>query len=391
MAKRQVISKTIGPKEKFSSFWVMINLNGPRYWKVSNGIIEKSSAPASNQGPVISFDDTSDYRVKYDKNGSLTNAKKYFLTEQQEKCRVFSGKKGIYYGTPVGRIEQFEHILYPGSFYIDQLVEKQKTAFDQDKIIGFKFESTDENNFSIIVLFSLTTSGEMSQPEIALNPPDLQLVIRDYAQQHGVTDTEPVLFGIDDLINNVVVGSGYPTEDMVGSLSVNTIEKICAVTITAGLMLSLSASGMQYWLTNNNINNNIQAQKKVDDKKKATEVLIKENLHAFSRLTSINTTAFTTYSELLWNNYSLVTSAKADRENGVLRARIPVEILEASGSGGNIIKLSKYNDIKTNLDRTFTDGLSRGKLTISADNNAYEIEYNFKTLDNNFNSLVGRK
>lgn len=392
MAKRQSQPKSIGAKDTFDTFWVMINLNGPRYWKISNGVIEKSSAPADFQGPVLSFDDTADFRVRFDKSSSVANARKYFLTEKQEKCRAVAGlKKGIYYGTPIGRIDQFEHKLYPGSFYIDQLLEKKKVSFDQDKIVGFSLESNDENQFNIIVLYSVSVSGDMSQPEIALNPPDLQLVIREYAQQNGVTDTDPILFTIDDIANNLIAGPGYPIEEMVGGIPLKSIEKIGASILGLGLIASLGISGVQYMTTNSNIATNKTMQGQITAKKSATDSLIKENIHAFSRLTSVKPEQLTAYSELLWNNFSLVTTARADRETGVLRARVPVEVLEASGTGGNTMRLNNYSDIKNTLDRTFSEGLSRGKLTLSADNNAYEIEYNFKTLDNNLNSIVGRK
>lgn len=391
MARGQSTPKSLGPKDSFSTFWVMINLNGPRYWKISNGVIEKSSAPGENQGPVLSFDDTADFRVRFDKSSSLASARKYFLTEKQEKCRAVQGKKGVYYGTPFGRIEQFEHRLYPGSFYIDQLIEKKHISFDQDRVVGFSFESNDDDKFNIIVLYSITVSGDISQPEIALNPPDLQLVIREYAQQNGVVDNEPILFTIEDLIDNVVAGPGYPIEDMLGAVPLKSIEKIGASILGVALLASLGISGFQYLSTQSNLSNIKTTESSIQQKKTATDTLIRENIHAFSRLTSVKANMLTSYSDLLWSNYSLVTTAKADRENGLLKARIPVEVADSTGNGGTSKRLNSYDNIKKTLDRTFTDGLSRGKLTLSADNNAYEIEYNFKTLDNNLNSLVGRK
>ena len=107
MAKSRV--RALNPNRTFDTFWVLINLSGPRYWKVSRDSIEKSSAPLPNEGPVISFDETSDFRVSYQKSSSVKQATKYFLTEKQEKSRVFQGPKynlgqGSYtpfYGTPI--------------------------------------------------------------------------------------------------------------------------------------------------------------------------------------------------------------------------------------------------------------------------------------------------
>ena len=383
--------KSIGPKQKFDTFWVMINLNGPRYWKIADGIIEKSSAPSAHQGPVISFDDTSDFRVKFDKSSSVSNAKKYFLTEKQEKCRVFNGAKGVYYGTPIGRIEQFEHKLYPGAYYLDQIIENKKIEFEQDKIVGFSFESNDESSFNIIVLYSLTTGGELSQPEIALNPPDIQLVIREYAQQNGVVDTDPVLFSIDDILNNVIAGPGYPTEDMVGTVSLKSIEVFIAAALGLGVLGSGTISGYQYLASEHNLSTEKSIKTQIASKKAATDNLLRENIHAFAKLTSVDGAQTTSLSEVLWTRYSLVTTASSTRDGGLLKARIPVESVEQLATGGFVTKLNDYDVIKKTLDRTFTEGLSRGKLTLSAENNAYEIEYNFKTLDNNFISIVGRK
>ena len=63
--------RSLSPNRTFDTFWVMINLSGPRYWKISKDGIEKTGAPARNEGPVISFDEVSDFRVAYQKNGSI--------------------------------------------------------------------------------------------------------------------------------------------------------------------------------------------------------------------------------------------------------------------------------------------------------------------------------
>ncbi len=174
MAKSRV--RALNPNRTFDTFWVLINLSGPRYWKVSRDSIEKSSAPLPNEGPVISFDETSDFRVSYQKSSSVKQATKYFLTEKQEKSRVFQGPKynlgqGSYtpfYGTPIARLELFQHKVFPGAYFIDHLLAKQKIKLDEARVIGFKFEDANElgEGFTIIVLYGIHTNGELSEPQV---------------------------------------------------------------------------------------------------------------------------------------------------------------------------------------------------------------------------------
>lgn len=390
MAKKNPTQQRIRPKDRIDSFWVMISLGMARYWKVSSSGIEKSGAPAEHQGPVLTFDDTSDFRFASAKKVSAADARSYFLTQHQEKCRVFSSSPTVYYGTPIARIHQFEHTLYPGAYYLDMLLEKNKVSLDQDKVVGFSFQVGGEDEFNIVVLFARRPNGDMSPPQVSLNPPDLNLTIREFADNHKATDEDPILYTVEDIIG-LPAGTGYPIEDLVLGTSVRSIKRSVASILALTTAASFAMSGYHY-MAAAAVADEAQAQKKrTAEVSTSIEKLLQVELHKYARMNSVKTDSLFNYAESLWSKYSLVTHAQIDRKNGVLKAYIPVEETVQDGSGKVARKLNDYAEIRKQLDKPTAEGLARSKTTLSQDTNAYQVEYNFQSLDSDFSSVAGAK
>lgn len=390
MAKKNPTSQRIRPKDRIDSFWVMINLGMPRYWKVTTSGIEKSSAPSENQGPVLTFDDTSDFRFYSSKKVTASDARSHFLTEFQEKCRVFSSSPNVYYGTPVTRINQFEHTLFPGAYYIDQLVTTNKVELDQDRVVGFNLQVGGPDEFNIVVLYARRPSGEMSAPQVALNPPDLNLTIREFAEQFKATDEDPILYKVEDILG-LQIGPGYPVEELMLGTSVRTVKKGIATLLGVATLGSAAVSGFYY---TNALS--IAADAKIQQQKtialnKSIEQMLEQHVHAYARMNSVKTDDMFKYAEILWNRYSLVTNAHIDRQKGVLTAYIPVQEVEKDNSGSATQRLNDFSEIKKQLDRQLDPGLTRAKTTITQDTNAYKVEYNFQSLDRDFSAVAGAK
>lgn len=390
MAKK---ARSLSPGRTFDTFWVMINLSGPRYWKVSPTGIEKVGAPLPHEGPVLCFDETSDFRVAYPKNGSIKQAAKYFLTEKQEKCRVFMGSKynlgagnyTPYYGTAVNRVDQFAHRLFPGAYFIDQLVVRQKIKLSEDRVVGFKFEEqTDSGDgFSIIILYGLRTNGDMTEPQVSLNPPELDLIIRDYAQTNGIENFEPMLFTIDDLAR-VPQGIGYPVEAMVGTVPVRYFTSMVALGLLGTAGLSFAYSGY-LWLSIESAKRDATvAEKRASDAKKKTEQLLIANLPQLAERTSVDYSRLFTYSEQIYNPVMSIKEASITRETGAIQVDVFI-------FGGPSKELNPYNDISALVNSDLPPGLVRKNTYVSGDSNAYKIQFEFQSLDSTIHSLIGLK
>lgn len=385
--------RSLSPGRTFDTFWVMINLSGPRYWKVSPAGIEKVGAPLPQEGPVLCFDETSDFRVAYPKAGTLKQAAKYFLTEKQEKCRVFVGSKNNlsagnytpYYGTAVNRVDQFAHRLFPGSYFIDQLLVRQKIKLTEDRVVGFRFEEQNDagDGFSIIILYGLRTNGDMTEPQVSLNPPELDLIIRDYAQTNGIDNFEPMLFTMEDL-SRVPQGIGYPVETMVGTIPVRYFTSMIALGLLGTAGLSYAYSGY-LWLSIESAKKDATvAEKRASDAKKRTEQLLVANLPQLAERTSIEYNRLFVYSEQLYNPVMSIKDATMTRESGTIQADVYI-------FGGANKDLNPYRDISALVNNDLPQGLTRKNIYVSGDSNAYKIQFEFKSLDSTIHSLIGLK
>lgn len=389
MAKK---ARGLSPSRTFDTFWVMINLSGPRYWKVSPEGIEKVSAPSLQEGPVLCFDETSDFRVAYSKKASIKQASKYFLTEKQEKCRVFAGARynlgagnyTPYYGTAINRVDQFAHRLFPGSYFIDQLLTRQKVKLEEDRVVGFRFEepSNTGDGFSILILYGLRTNGDMTEPQVSLNPPELELIIRDYAQTNSIENFEPMLFTMEDLAR-IPQGIGYPVEAMVGTIPVRYFTSMLALGLLGAAGMSFAYSGY-LWLSIASATKEANAaDKRVTDAKKKMEQLLLTSLPQLSERTSINYNRLFTYSEQIYNPVMSIKDATMTRDSG----SINVDVFIFGGSKG----INPYNDIFALINNELPVGLIRKNTYVSGDSNAYTIQFEFQPLDSNIHSLIGLK
>ena len=390
MAKK---ARSLSPGRTFDTFWVMINMSGPRYWKVSPAGIEKVGAPLPQEGPVLCFDETSDFRVSYPKTGSVKQAAKYFLTEKQEKCRVFVGSKynlgagnyTPYYGTAVNRVDQFAHRLFPGSYFIDQLLVRQKIKLSEDRVVGFRFEEPSDtgDGFSIIILYGLRTNGDMTEPQVSLNPPELNLIIRDYAQTNGIENFEPMLFTLDDL-SSVPQGIGYPVEAMAGTIPVRYFTSMIALGLLGTAGLSFAYSGYLWLSIESAKKDATMAEKRANDAKKKTEQLLVANLPQLAERTSIDYTRLFTYSEMLYSPVMSIKDATMTRDSGVIQADVYI-------FGGANKDLNPYNQISALVNNDLPQGLTRKNTYVSGDSNAYKIQFEFQSLDSTIHSLIGLK
>ena len=386
-------ARSLSPGRTFDTFWVMINMSGPRYWKVSPAGIEKVGAPLPQEGPVLCFDETSDFRVSYPKTGSVKQAAKYFLTEKQEKCRVFVGSKynlgagnyTPYYGTAVNRVDQFAHRLFPGSYFIDQLLVRQKIKLSEDRVVGFRFEEPSDtgDGFSIIILYGLRTNGDMTEPQVSLNPPELNLIIRDYAQTNGIENFEPMLFTLDDL-SSVPQGIGYPVEAMAGTIPVRYFTSMIALGLLGTAGLSFAYSGYLWLSIESAKKDATMAEKRANDAKKKTEQLLVANLPQLAERTSIDYTRLFTYSEMLYSPVMSIKDATMTRDSGVIQADVYI-------FGGANKDLNPYNQISALVNNDLPQGLTRKNTYVSGDSNAYKIQFEFQSLDSTIHSLIGLK
>lgn len=380
MSKKDDRPTSIRPGAGMDSFWVMVNLgNRPRYWKISrDGVVKKEAPPVGGDGPVLSFDEGSDYRVTL-ASGGASAAARHFLQENLAKTRVFSPNKKVWYGTPVERLAEFDHHIYSGTYFLDRLLDKVGRP-DDARIVGFRFHSGDEDSFTIVVMYALQQSGELSALQLSLNPPDLDLTLREFASEHSVTDTDPLLFSVSDVLG-LTAGQAYPSEDMLFGVPQRALYTGIAAIIGVAAFASFAFSGYQYVRTNEMKAETAAITKNVAKVQLSTATLLADNIYRYAALSSLNVERAIGYAEALWRPDVAIDSLSADRSIGKIVTRVAIQHVTKSANGSSAVELNDYATIQNNVERTFDTGLTRGKTSLKQDSHAYEVEYSFQTMD----------
>jgi hypothetical protein len=379
MSKKDGRSTSLKPGAGMDSFWVMVNLSRPRYWEISrNGVVKKDLAPSAEEGPVLSFDGDNDFRVELP-SGRATAAARYFLQENLTKTRVFSQNKKVWYGTPVDRLDEFDHPLYSGTYFLDRLLDKVGRPED-GRVVGFRFHTGDDDSFTIVVMYALLPSGELTPLQLSLNPPDLDLTLREFADLHKVTDADPLLFSVSDVLG-LTVGQPYPSEDMIFGIPQRTLNNGVAAVIGAAAIASFAFSGYQYVQTGAIKQQTVEVNKEVKKVHLSTATLLADNIYRYAVLSSINVGKTIGYAEALWSPDVAIDSLSADRTGGKIVARVAIQHVTPAANGSAAVELNDYAAIQNNVERKFDTGLTRGKTSLKQDSHAYEVEYSFQTMD----------
>lgn len=380
------------PNAQISEFWVQIQLQGPKYWKVSPSGIEKCDTVSNDSAPIISFSEN-DFRFMFEKLPSRGNLRKHLLKETNSKCRFLTDKSDklnkYVYATPVSELTDKEYKLYPGAFYIDTLIKQHGLLDGKNRVVGFNFYDHAEN-FTILVLYALYSNGELSRPEISLNPPELELVKKEFAKSNNTLLDDTVIFSQED-IYGLRVGEPYPVSDDIMGIPVPLIQKTILTISTASLLATGLFAGFE----------TMQLKKITDEKQKLTSSnakvraqkaeLLKTNLPALAALTSVNTDKLFDYSEKLYSDITSVSKAEANSSSSIILVKVSIDKNQDNhNSTLSSSLLNDLNEIEKEVKKDGLEELSQNRVTINGDNNGVEIEYSFKSMDRDYLRLISK-
>lgn len=379
MAKKSLVSK------RFDSFWVMVNLAGPQYWKVSrDGTIEKVNDVDPKDSPVISFDED-DYRGVFDHHISRNGARKHFLREYSEKSRLLyrGGKKPVY-ATPIHRLMQFNHYVYPGAWFMDKLIARDQLTHEEDKIIGFSFDREDDGDpFRIVVLYAWRADGSMSAPSVSLNPADIELIVSEFAKDNGVEASEVLLYPAEDIFD-VGPGMAYPLEEDTLGIPMSRVYSAAA---TLFLVATVGVSGLDGW---HMFSQKLAEKETLRIKKETAKVKSDQNRYVHDHLqgyikssTMVPSIALKYAGELYEPNTKL---SRIEIANGIGAISVEVSFYQDRDIKQGFMprEIMEYMTLKQNIP-----GLTREQITLKGDTNAYEIKFTFKAANDSYFDLAG--
>lgn len=375
-------------RKNFDEFLIMINLSGPRYWKVSKNQIQVADAPLTNEIPVISFGEF-DFRGFFGDGASRSIAKKYFLREFSEKCRLlYSGSKKPIYATPVHRLAEFDHPLFPGSWFLDRLLERDKVDYkEKDRIVGFSLEAgsvEDGSSSRFLILFAWRTDGSMSQPEITINPHDIELVVTEFAKSNDVNVDEILLYPTEDVLD-IGPGNMYPPEEDVSGIAYSKIYQSLAGIFAIGFLGFTGINALTYQKIESEKAIALEVKKQIEKVKSDQGKVVGDHIYSFANATSIRPSNIFSAVENLYSPQVDIGVASSVLKSGT-DGRVGLRFLTHEKLTGEDVpqEIVHYLTLKKEY-------LNSNKilLTYNGSGKYYEAEYTFKAVDDSFFNIIG--
>jgi hypothetical protein len=306
--------KSKGTSAKETHIYVQLDGNQKEFfWALRANGIEEVSRESVTRAASFSKDD---YAIKALKSLSHKAAEDLALQEIGEPVHLVNRSRdlGFVYATREERALTSTFRLAPGQQVLDKLLKRQKVA-GKHTIAGFTFLDS-EGRTAVAVLYYISPEGEITKPQVTLNPDKMEFVLGEFAKQRKLNrkDAEVVLFSNADFLSEAATLQSYPIERVWRGVPVSQLWRVAAMVAGIGAIGTLASTGLAYMQVRATDANIVTLQARQDQAKAQASRVIANNLYAFSHALSVDeSVVFDTAQEIWRPGTRLVVEAKLDR------------------------------------------------------------------------------
>jgi hypothetical protein len=193
---------------------------------------------------------------------------------------------GALYATPQIRFSEIAYRASPGSRLVDLLHAQEETP-GESATIGFQLKDLSGAD-AIIVLFYRAPSGELSKPQVILNPDSLEFVLSQFATAHQIArDSKLFLYDVPQLLSVAGTLRPYPDQPMFGSWPITQV--LWGSVGVAGIVALAAAgwAGYQYHQLQSQGQAVVQAKKQADDAEAHARALVENSSSTLAQQLSL--------------------------------------------------------------------------------------------------------
>ena len=342
------------------------------FWSIrANGLEEIGRESVTT---AISFS-RDDFAIKAPKALAFKAAQDLALQDIGEPVHLVNRSKdlGYVYATREERPLTAGFRLAPGQQALDRLVKRKKLVQGKPLITGFEF-TDDDQRIAIAILYFISTEGEISKPQVTLNPDRMEWVVGEFAKQRKLNrkDVDVTLFRNADFLAEVGGLQAYPAEAVWQGIPVSRLWRAAAMVTLAGSVLSCGWTGLGY-VQQQKVSASIESlTNRQNSEKDRSSRLIAKSIYSFADALSIDQDQVFNTAQLLWlPGTKLQVEAKPDRTT--YQVKVPVVTNKTFDNKPSVDATPPKPQVEAALQIQAPPGCHKDTASVSGNMNEIEI------------------
>jgi hypothetical protein len=374
--KEKAAPKAKKPKTGSSrNVHIYVQLDGNQrefFWSLKPDAIEEVGREDVQSAASFSREDIA---VRTAKTLTFKAAQDVALQEIGEPVHLVNRSKdlGYVYATREERPLTAGFRLLPGQQALDRIVKRKKLLQGKPLIAGFTFTNA-EGQVAVAILYHVSPEGDVSRPQVTLNPDRMEFVLNEFAKQRKLNrkDSEVVLFSNADFLAEVGALQAYPVEPVWRGIPVSRVWRFAAVVSAIGAFGSCGWTVLGY-VQQQQVSAKIeQLTQKQDEAKEKASRLIGKSLYSFSHSLSIDQDRVFDVAQQLWvPGTQLTVEAKPDR--ATYRILVPVVTNKTFENRPSVDATPPKSQVDVALQIKAPPGCHKDTASVSGNMNEIEI------------------
>lgn len=295
-------------------FFVELDEGRRVYWRL--GPTRLAQVDASGVSVAASFG-RGDHRILAESALKYSQANDIMLAEVGEEVRIVNATRevGAIYGSTVARLEEIGLSAGPG-LYLVELLRSAQGRPEGDVITGVLLRD-DDTGLSLAVLYHIDRNGEVSPPQVTVNPDNLDFTLSQFAssRRFGVENAQVQLFGNAQLLSVAKQLQVYPREAVWNGISVRKLLWTAAMVACGAAGLTGTWAATQYAMSHSAVSQAASLKTQVKRAEAELKELIGQSATSFAQNQSLNLKEVTDRAASLWVPHSrVVVEATVQRQ-----------------------------------------------------------------------------
>lgn len=320
-------------------------------------------------GRVASFT-SKDFRFASDLPLTASGAQNFAVAELAEDARVINTSKTArsIYATTTTRVNEFAPVqLGPGLLLLEGIVPFADNH-GQERVVGVQLQD-ESGSLALVVLYHVTPRGEVGQPQVAVNPGELQFVLQQFlAARRLDPDATPLtLLGNDDLLRAFDEFQSYPAESTFLGLPLSVATRGVAAIAVAAALAAAGYAGYGYHLDTTAKAALSRANAEKASALQQAEALLVSSLASFSQTQALDLKAVAGIAQQVW-----VPGAKVSMEATLATAvyKVDMPLTNLASGGTSVLSQVQPDRLQALLEAPAPEGCTKSIMNLSGGLNA---------------------
>ena len=374
-AAKPVPQRASGKGSKAGELPILVNIegHGAVYFMVSANVLREVKPEDLTFAASFSPDD---HRFAVGAKSTYQHAVDVAMSDIGEDVRIVQmGKSmGAAYATSAARIEDSPVRIGPGVLLVEQVL-KRNARPPGPFAVNLMLEDVASNR-SLAVLYYVSAQGDISAPQVSVNPTNFHFTLSEFLHKHGAADDADVLQITNAEIAETAADlSLYPNEAVWRGTSVRTLAWVGAVAAAVAVLGTGGLAGVEqlHLKALHSEAKAVNARATDYDRKSAS--LISSSLSSFAQIQSLDVGRLTDRAGALWVPRSKV-SVEGNATHEQYTLVMPIDSGEYFNNRPSVLSQLQNQNIQQLLGLTPPEGCTKNTPGVSGGVNVLQITVN---------------